>query len=170
MVPSSYFFNFLYWQQQNSAYNRIKLLVPWNPLERGLAVLSSSFIHFHSFSFTSNFHPYMPAFIKNINSSKMFIHTFLGQAHKLTFFSQLKKETLIYQMKLKFQCHTFKRLMEKIKKKAKFTPILVSRDLRKNERIDEWMNKWMNEWINKWMIVSLNEWANKWMNKEMMIS
>ena len=155
MVPSTYFFYFFYWQQ-NSAYNRIKLLVPWNPFERGLAVLSSSFIHFHSFTFTSNFYPYMPAIIKNINLSKMFIQTFLGQAHKLTFFTQLKKETLIYQMKLKFQCHTFKRLMEKIKKKAEFTPIFVSR--LKKERMNKWMNEWMDEWINEW----INKWTNEW--------
>ena len=94
---------------------------------------SFTFIHLHLLSFTSYFHPFMHASIKNVNSSKTFILFF--------FFSQLKRVTLLYQMKLKFQCHTSRRLMEKIKKKAKFAPKLVSRDLRKNERINEWMNE-----------------------------
>ena len=45
-------------------------------------------------------------------------------------FSQLKRVTLTQQMRVKFQCHTFK---QKYDKKAEFTPILVPRDLRKKE-------------------------------------
>ena len=79
-------------------------------------LLSFKFIHLHSLSFTSNFHPFMHAFMKNVNSQKTFIHIFLAR-HTYCFFSQLKRGTLIHQMKLKFQCHTYKRLMEKIKNK-----------------------------------------------------
>ena len=67
-------------------------------------LLSFTFIPFHSFSFTFNFHPFMHAFIKN------------GQAHILAVYSQLKRVTLIYQMRVKFQCDTFECLKEKIKK------------------------------------------------------
>ena len=89
-----------------------------------------TFIHFHllsSPSFTSNFHPFIHSlkclFIINVHS-----YILSQPGTHIGFFSQLKRVTLIHQMKLKFLCHTFKRQMEKIKKKAEFTPILVSRD------------------------------------------
>ena len=85
-------------------------------------LLSFTFIYIHSPSFTSYFHPFMHASIKMLIYQK-----------RSFFFSQLKRVTLLYQMKLKFQCHTFRCLMEKINKKAKFAPKLVSRDLRKNK-------------------------------------
>ena len=79
--------------------------------------LSFTFIHFHSPSFTFI---HFQAIIKNVHSSKTFIYTFLiSRVHISAFFSQLKRVTLIHQMKLKFQCHTFKRLMEKDKEKGR---------------------------------------------------
>ena len=51
-------------------------------------LLSFTFLPFHSFSFTFNFHPFMHAFIKN------------GQANILAFYSQLKRVTLMHQMRV----------------------------------------------------------------------
>ena len=101
--------------------------------------LSFTFIHLRSLSFTLiHFHS-LSIFI---HSCKRSLKIFIDQKRSFTqarisaFLSQLKRVTLIHQMR-KFQCHTFKRLKEMIKKKAEFMPILVPRNLRKNERMNE---------------------------------
>ena len=110
--------------------------------------LSFTFIHFHSLSFTFiHFHAPLFTFI---HFQFLSIHTSIHQkcsfiknvysyilsqpVTHISIFSQLKR---FYQMRVKFSCHTFKRLKEKIKKKTEFAPILVPPNLRKNERVNE---------------------------------
>ena len=90
--------------------------------------LSFTFIHFHSPSFIFNFHPTMKTFIKNVHP-----YILSQPSTHIGLFSQLKRVTLTQQMRVKFQCHTFKQKDDE--KGRVYTNTCASRS--KKERMNE---------------------------------